>query len=270
MSKSSDINKAIQHIKDIFPFDNYMITDEKYYSEASTVMKYLEPGSSILDFGCGPMDVNGILQVLGYNCTGYDDLGDVWHKVPENRRKIFDYIESLGMTLTIASDEGFPYEKNSFDMFMTHDVMEHLHNSPKDILINGLEMTKPGGLIYVSMPSAVNIKKRLNVMRGITNHPPFDQYYWYPSPWRGHVREYSRKDLEMLAEYLEVEVLEIRAVDHMLEKVSPGFRTIYKGITAIFQDWKDSYQLVARKPTNWNPKRELSRDEIDKMMGHRE
>jgi hypothetical protein len=41
------------------------------------------------------------------------------------------------------------------------------------------------------------------------NLPPFDQYYWYPGPWRGHIREYVKSDLAMLSDYLDLEVLEL-------------------------------------------------------------
>ena len=207
------------------------------------------------------------MQVLGFECTGYDDLSDEWHKSPANRKKILDFINGLGMTLDEAKDGDFSYEKETFDMFMTHDVMEHMHDSPKDILIAGLEAVKPEGYLYITVPNAVNIKKRINVMRGITNHPPYDQYYWYPKPWRGHVREYSRQDLVSLTEYLDCDIVELRAIHHMMEKVPAGFVGLYKLVTTIFPDWRDTWQLVAKKRKNWNPKRALTPKELQVLMG---
>ena len=83
---------------------------------------------------------------------------------------------------------------------MLNDVIEHLHNSPRSILLALLEALKDEGVLLITVPNAGNIRKRLDLLRGKTNLPPFSQYYWHPDPWRGHVREYVHGDLEQLAQ----------------------------------------------------------------------
>ena len=52
------------------------------------ILRYLQPGSTILDFGCGPCDKTAVLQFLDFHCSACDDLQDDWHKIPGNREKI--------------------------------------------------------------------------------------------------------------------------------------------------------------------------------------
>ena len=263
----NNFKSAFEHTRKHFPFKGYMSNIEKYESQVDTVVKYLKPGGKILDFGCGPMDFNGILQSMGYLCTGYDDLSDEWHKIESNKIKIYNYVDKLGMKLDKATEKGFLYPDEEFDMFMTHDVMEHIHDSPKDMLIDGLRKVKPGGYLYITVPSAVNIKKRFNLLRGITNYPSFEQYYWHPKPWRGHIREYSRNDLKKLTELLELELVELTTVHHMLDSLSGLTLRLYKFISAFMPNGKDTWKLVAKKPSGWSPKVALNKEEFSKLMG---
>ena len=84
--------KAIQFVQEQFPFEGYMHSEKDVYLNiARTVLHYLQPGSKILDFGCGPCNKTAILQTLGFICSGYDDLQDDWHKILGNRQKILDF-----------------------------------------------------------------------------------------------------------------------------------------------------------------------------------
>jgi SAM-dependent methyltransferase len=151
-------------------------------------------------------------------------------------------------------------------MVMLHDVLEHLHGSPRDLLNDLLELTKPGGLLFVTVPNAANIKKRIELLFGRTNMHDFASYYWYPGPWRGHNREYVRNDLVELSACLDLDVLELRGCDHMLQKVPGVVRPAYLLATRFLQGWKDSWLLVARKRARWSPKRRLPQDELTRIL----
>jgi SAM-dependent methyltransferase len=263
--------EAIRLLSEEFPFDGYFsrgtATIGSNRDIANTVQRFLEPGSRVLDFGCGPCDNLAILQSLGYQCSGYDDLQDAWHKIEGNREKIFAFAKSRGIDLRLAEGGELPFEKNSFDMVMLNDVIEHLHDSPRDLLNNLLELVRTEGLLLISVPNAVNIRKRIHVMFGKTNLPPFESYYWIPGSWRGHVREYVKDDLDRLAEYLNLRVMEIRGCDHMIEKLPRFAIPPYSLVTKIFQGWKDSWMFVAKKNPGWSPRKSLPEAEIISVMG---
>ena len=83
-------------------------------------------------------------------------------------------------------------------MVMLHDATEHFVDSPHHLLVQLIGLLKPGGYLYISVPNAVNLRKRLLVLSGRTNYPRFAAYYWSGPRWRGHKREYVKGDLELL------------------------------------------------------------------------
>lgn len=260
--------EALQLVIERFPFKGYMEQAKgAYLNIANTTLRFLCPGSRILDFGCGPCDKTAILQNLGFKCSAYDDLQDDWHKVNGNKEKILAFARDSGIDFRLPNNRNLPFEKNYFDMLMLHDVLEHLHDSPRDILSDLLELIKPEGFLFVTVPNAVNIRKRLDVLFGRSNLPRFEIYFWYPGHWRGHVREYVRDDLVKLSEYLNLEIVELRACDHMIEKKLPIFaRPVYLAVTRLFTGWKDSWLLLAKKSPNWVPKKTLPSDELARIM----
>lgn len=250
------IEAAVRRVVELFPFDGYMQPDEvfkhgPYSSIADAVLHYIKPGSAILDFGCGPCDKTAVLQFLGFHCSACDDLNDNWHKEPGSSKKILAFAGQCGIDFRQVEGSSLPFSKHKFDMVVLNDVLEHLHDSPRGLLNSLLELLKPNGVLLVTVPNAVNIRKRLDVLLGKTNLPPYNDYYWSPGPWRGHVREYVEKDLALLAEYLDLEVLELRGCDHMLRKLPSSIRPAYIFATSFFTGFKDSWLLVARKKKGW-------------------
>ena len=266
------VDEAIRRVSAEFPFKGYVNPEEKeigaHSNIAHTALRYLEMGAKILDFGCGPCDKTAVLQLIGFKCSAYDDLQDDWHKIPGNREKIASFAHSCGIDFRIANQSGLPFDDHSFDMIMLHDVLEHLHDSPRGLLNDLLKLAKPEALLFITVPNAANIKKRLNILLGKTNLPPFDSYYWYPGPWRGHIREYVKNDLWKLSKYLNLAVLELRGCDHMLQKIQGVARVPYLVTTRIFNSWKDSWMLVARKKKNWAANKSLDRTELEKIVKH--
>ncbi len=149
---------------------------------------------------------------------------------------------------------------------MTHDLLEHLHDSPRNLLNDLLEFVKPKGYFFVTVPNAVNLRKRLAVICGKTNLPHFDSYYWYPSSWRGHVREYVKDDLLKLAKYLSLDILELRSYHHIIRALPLFAQPIFRILTGIFPGWRDSWLLVGRKKANWQPKKFLPRNELNQIL----
>ncbi len=252
-----DPKEAFNQLLNEFPFDNYInckLLSSSYKTITDTVVANLPISSKILDFGCGPCDKTTILQKLGYDCFGYDDLQDNWHKMNNNREIILKFIKTQGINFIDGENEKeWPFQSSSFDMVMLHDVIEHLHDSPRTLLNDLVETLIDGGLLFITVPNLGNIRKRIHLLLGKTNLAPFNGYYWSPDPWRDHIREYVLDDLKKLADYLELEVIEIMARDHMLtsKKIPKIFIPFWKAITKLFPGWKDSWSLLAKKPIGW-------------------
>lgn len=259
--------EAIQIMRERFPFPTYLDpVDEGYLSIAKTIVRHLQPGDKILDFGSGPCDKTAVIQLLGYQCSASDDLQDYWHQIDTNREEILSFIDQIGIDFTLATDRTLPYPKESFDMVMMHHVLEHLHDSPRDLVNGLLELLKPEGYFFATVPNAVNIRKRVSVLLGRTNLPNFATYYWYPDSWRGHVREYTRNDLIKIAEYLGLEIVALHSYHQMLNKVPSRIRPFYTASTNIFPGWRDSWLLLAKKSSDWVAKKALPEEQLREMF----
>lgn len=260
------IKEAIRFVESKIPIKGYMNHDERFIFHSKLFLKYFKQGDKVIDFGSGICQVSGVLQQLGFKCTAYDDLNDEWHLRDGNRQKILDFAKEINVDFHLEDDLFLPFEKGTFDIFMMNDVLEHIHDSPRELLNKGLDIVRPEGYIYISVPNAVNIKKRLKVLIGRTNMAPYAQYFWYPGPWRGHIREYTRKDLRLMAKFLNLKVIKLTTANNMLKKLPKILHPFYKLVTIIFPDWRDTWVLVAQKNKGWKPIQLKSQQEFDNIM----
>jgi SAM-dependent methyltransferase len=145
--------EAVQKVGEVFPFPGYINADfQRYITILTTVFKYLHPPSKILDFGAGPAEKTAMLATLGFDCAACDDLKDDWHQFPGNRDKILNFVKMFKIRYHVAKDHALPFRAGEFDMIMMHDVLEHLHDSPCNLINDLLEILKPEGLIFITVP----------------------------------------------------------------------------------------------------------------------
>ena len=257
--------KAIETVKENFPFKNYFRENlAPWITVGEAVQKYLKPGEKIFDLGSGACDKTAVAQVLGYECTAVDDLQDDWHLRGNNVERIEAFAQNMGVKF--SRDFKPPAEK-SFDMVMMNDVLEHIHDSPRELLNTLVSGLRPEGYLFVTVPNLANFRKRLALLRGKTNLPNYDLYYWYKGVWRGPQREYVRGDLVSMCDNLGLEIVELKGVHHMLQNLPKAARPIYKLLTAVLRDWKDTWFLVAQKPEGWTAKLDVSEAEFARIYG---
>lgn len=269
--------RAVDEARRAFPFAEYFPPGFVNAStpEAARVLRaYLKPGARVLDFGSGPCDLAGVLSRMGYQVWAGDDLADPWHLRPGVRDKILDFARTSGVHFDLLDrTQPWPWKPGQFDLVMVHHVIEHLNFSPRTLLLPLIETIRDGGYLMVTVPSLVNLRKRIAVLRGRTNLGSYHRFYWNEGEWRGHIREYVRDDLRQLGEYLGLEVVEISTYHLMLNRLPSWARTPWKIATSVFPGWRDSWSLVARKPMNWNPTRAIenggSATALDAIPDHR-
>jgi SAM-dependent methyltransferase len=248
---TDEVTRAIETVTKEFPFPGYIEAAPHSHREtALTVLSHVPRGGRILDFAAGPLDKTAILQELGYRCAAYDDLSDPWHETGNNRQQILDYAARIGIDYTLAPGA---LPDGPFDMVMAHDILEHLHESPRAILGELMRRVAERGWLFVTVPNAANLRKRIAVARGATNLPHFGSYFWYDGQWRGHIREYVRDDLKQLADLMGLEVVELRGTHHLAHRLPARVRLPYVAVTRTFDGLRDTWLLVARKPPNWAP-----------------
>ena len=265
MQQFDAIEQAIDRLRQIFPFPGYVGEDaaSSIRNIASTIMRRVPPGARILDFGAGPMDKTGALQLLGYRCSAIDDLQDFWHLEDGNQGKIIRFARQTGIDFQLGGPLG--YEPDSFDLVMLCDVLEHFHDSPRFLLHELLRVLKPEGYLFILVPHAANIRKRIDLLRGKTNLPDFETFFW-SQPFRGHVREYVKDDLLQLSSLMGLEITELKSCHNMLGKLNRPLRPLYLAVTTIFPSWRDTWILMARKPQDWTPKPPLPKEQFYRLF----
>jgi SAM-dependent methyltransferase len=259
--------EAFRRVGKSFPFAGYLEARiEACRDISATLLEHRPPPGRVLDFGAGPCEQAAILQVLGYEVAAIDDLGDRWHGLSDNRERIVEFAAEFGVDLHVGRDLPARWEA-PFDVVMLHDVIEHLHDSPREILDALVGRLRDGGLLFITVPNAVNLRKRLQVLRGRTNYPDFASYYWLPAPWRGHVREYTRGDLEQLVDYLGLELVDLRAVHHHVRHRLPSsLSALYRATTSIVPNTRDTWSLLARRPPGFQRRADLDEARMRQLL----
>jgi len=237
-----------------FPFDGYipLARRSSYFEMPAAVLNWLSPPARILDFGAGPCDKTAMLSRVGYDVTACDDFGDDWYNLGNNRERILNYAAKAGIVYMLPDEAGnFAFKGNYYDAVILNNVIEHLHDSPRKLLNKLLNSVKSGGLLFVDVPNAANLRKRIDLARGRTNYPSFDSFYWSSPSWRGHVREFVKSDLVKLGRALALETVDISSHHYHLDAVSPLLGKLFVFICRFVPSLRESWLLIARKPAGW-------------------
>ena len=159
--------------------------------------------------------------------SGFKDSGDIRKKLPE---KYGFQVKQINI-----SDESLSLEKQSYDLITTFDVLEHLHNSPREIIHEAYIALKDDGVLIIGVPNCVRLSKRISYLIGKGRWSDFNDYF-YSDIFRGHVREYSVEDLHQIARYLNVDNYEIIGRNfHGIESSNVFIRSIAKILFYVLQ-----------------------------------
>jgi SAM-dependent methyltransferase len=158
------------------------------------VGQYLEPGSRLLDVGCGFG-----LTVLEATKRGYRAEG-----IDISKRRLTLAREKLGLTLMHGRLEELRLPTGTYDGVIFWDVLEHVHN-PLEILAEIRRITRPGGFMFGQVPN----------WRGLTNR--------YKTFLNKH--GFSHKQFKHFGVPNHVFMFDERSLGEMLDKC--GWRLVY-------------------------------------------
>ncbi|MFL5539085.1 MAG: class I SAM-dependent methyltransferase [Longimicrobiaceae bacterium] len=253
---------AVDHVRVAFPFPGY-ITDGSRRGLVHVVREVarhvrVEGAPRLLDIGSGPMDKTAVFKALGWECSAVDDLGDPWHRRGDNLERIQAFARARGIRFHLQDGtRTTPFPPQSFDVVTIFDVIEHLHESPRAILNAAGTHLKPGGVLAVTMPNSVNLRKRMSVLFGRTNYPDVDQFFLSTDGWRGHVREYTLDETAHLCEAAGFTVESATTFEGNAHDKLRGARLrAYLALSRLAPTLRSALLVVARKPEGWEPRAE--------------
>ena len=250
-----DSNELKAFLKSSYPIQSYLdgVLEASpdlrcHFDIVKMASTSLGEGARILDLGAGGLDKVLPLAEMGFECSAFDDYRDPWHQ--SSFELISDLASRHNINLVTGSlqDLASGWNLGHYDMIMLNDVIEHLHFSPVALIDNCVKNLNNGGFIVVNVPSCVNIKKRIKCLFGYSIYPPADQFFSWQGEFRGHVREYSRQDLEFIASNISgFSSWKVNSVSHMIGVVPAFARSIAKLMFFVFPSLSDSWQLILRK-----------------------
>lgn len=172
------------------------------------IMYLYRQSGTLIDLGGGIALPNGVLAQLGMSVYVADMLEDYWEHRPHNHSKVAQEVELLkacGVRFLVRDiskyDLTADFAGNSVDVIASFHCMEHLHSSPRLVLQSAMRVLKPGGKLIIEVPNAANARKRLALLLGRTNYTPYNDFFYTERFW-GHIREYTKGDLQCLARNL--------------------------------------------------------------------
>jgi SAM-dependent methyltransferase len=257
----ADVQKALAEVDAAFPFPGYISEGARQGLAhiIPTVSALLPAGARrLLDIGSGPMDKTAVWSRLGFHCHAADDLSDPWHRRGDNLQKIVAFARRMDIRFHLQEgDYSLPFPRDAFDVVTIFDVIEHLHESPRGILNAAGGHLKEGGLLAVTMPNSVNLRKRVDVLRGRSNYPPVDQFFLSSPGWRGHVREYTLEETAFICREAGYEVVSATAYEgNAYDKLRGLPLRAYLAMARVAPRLQSALLVVARKPAGWQPAKE--------------
>ena len=103
-------------------------------------------------------------------------------------------IENFNIFLTNIEHNDLPFEVSTFDLVLCMEVIEHLVYSPTHMLVESHRVLKDGGMLFLSTPNAVDLRK---TFLHLLNRPPGFPYSGYGVYGR-HNREFILRELQEL------------------------------------------------------------------------
>src|SRR5208283_1371721 len=114
---------------------------------------------------------------------------------------------------------------------------------------------RDGGLLCVTVPNSVNLRKRVSVLTGRTNYPPIEHFFNAPEQWRGHVREYTLNEMKYVCLEMGFEVLSLFAFERIAYDRFVGLPLqAFRICARLVPTCQSHLCVVARKPAGWRPR----------------
>ncbi|MGH7518037.1 MAG: class I SAM-dependent methyltransferase [Gemmatimonadales bacterium] len=166
-------------------------------------------GLRVLDVGCGAGVLDLALAKLGARVTGVDRFEEYAPGADNQMGVESDIVARLRahgvevMRRDIAT-QGLPEGADTYDLILFLAVIEHLHESPREVLEEIWRLLRPGGMVAITTPNHGWVRTRLRLLAGRSANHPLSE--WWRTPFFGHVREYTLAELRQMLEWTGYEV----------------------------------------------------------------
>jgi SAM-dependent methyltransferase len=116
---------------------------------------------------------------------------------------------SIDVKILNVEKDPFPFETATFDLVLCMEILEHLGYSPSHMLAESHRVLKPGGLLFITVPNFINIKRTVNMLLNRPTEYPYSGYGIYGR----HQREWAPSEVRKALEACSYQVVELRTAN---------------------------------------------------------
>lgn len=221
-----------------------LVSADQYRRHYYKIARYVAPGSTVLDWGCGAGHFSYGLTKLGFRTSGYG-----FYDFELRRHLPADYDFSLG---SFDDPVTIPYPDGHFDAVVSVGVLEHVRETGGNELGSMQEVARilrPGGhFLCFHFPNKRSLMEQLNVVLKAVHH---------------HTYKYDRQNIEFLCLQSGLELLEVRRYGALPRNVWNKLPERYRNSKLIARAYNvaddllalplsitcQNYMFVARKPS---------------------
>lgn len=185
----------------------------------SVFRRLVEPGSRILDFGCGLGDFIRVCSENQYDVFGYD----ISSYAAQFVRKRY------GVPVTSSTLRKNLFKKEFFDAIVSYDVLEHVPNF-KELTTFFHHWLKSGSLLMLTTPNIESWDARI-----------FGRYWYGFSKIPEHINYFSPHSITLLLEsngFVDVRIRThgfVRSLGFLAQKAFRGYPKVRHGLIAFLK-----------------------------------
>lgn len=183
---------------------------------------------SVLENGCGVGMYVEKMTTLGADVTGLEYDFERARDARVNSKKIVN-----------AAGEFLPLPSSTFDLILSHEVIEHVQDD-RSAIAEMVRVLKPGGRAVIFCPNIGYPFETHGIFWKGTYHFGNKLFVNYlPRAWRDrlapHVRVYSRRDMQKLFDNLPVKFIERTVIFGAYDNIIARFGAFGKFLRAVLQ-----------------------------------
>lgn len=174
------------------------------------VLRYMldhapSPHPRLLDVGAQVGAMAAYASKLGFEVAAVD--------YPHYARRFSQILAPCGLDYRSCdiSHQPLPFSDGAFEFVTYMDVIEHHSFSPKRVLLEIRRVLAPGGRVLITTPNHASLYNRLLLLLGRSVNDDFAYHFntcEARTPYPGHHREYTRRELRMALQQTGFRVLE--------------------------------------------------------------
>ena len=201
---------------------------------------------SILNIGAAPFLFEYLIKDRISNIQLYSIDHD-----PERFKKIIDYVNTNVIKFDIEKDSinSLPIEFHNVDIIVFTEVFEHMRIDLLNTVQKLYDLLPSGGLLYLTTPNGLSIRSVFRLMCGRTGPNPVTQWNKLREVGHmGHVREYSRKEVNAILSGAGFKIEHSALRKHWNSILDKSFLfAIFRVVENIFPLFRWNIQILAKK-----------------------